>query len=117
MARKIKDSTGEKANVRISLAVTESLNAKIEVLVEMTKSVSVNQFVVSLLERYANANQQQIKEALSARQGYQTKLKNLATGLTTPNFVQETSGEVPANLSTSAAITADNTQESSDNAK
>lgn len=105
MSRKIKNSTGEKTNVRISLVVTELLNAKIEILVELTKSKSVNQLVVNLLEQYANANQQLIKKALSARQGYQTQIDKLATGLTTPNFALETSGTVPANLSTSAAKT------------
>lgn len=100
--RKPNSDNGEILSCQISLKVTEDLFAKVQALAYIKNGGNVNQLLTAMLEDEiaAVANNQEFKTAVSFVKSVRTqeqKYKQKAE--------QETSGSVPANLSTSAAKT------------
>lgn len=104
MARKTNSATGEVADKRISVVVTNSLREKILVLADVKFGGSVNALVTELLERAAENDAAIITEGLLARKSYATRINNIkskfglaqdTTSGESSNAENPTTGETP----------------------
>lgn len=113
MARKPKSSDGAKQTEKLIANVTPAIKTEFEMLCELKKE-NVNTILNWLISAAIDKYKTQIKQALEVKDDYERKIKQI--GLQEEGIKYDA---VIANAfdSTSAFITADNTQESSDNAK
>jgi hypothetical protein len=78
MARKIKNSNGQKADKKISLSVTVEFYDNVNLLADISNGGNVNDLIISVMDGVIKKNLAVISKAARARKSYQTTLKNLS---------------------------------------
>lgn len=81
MPRSIKSPDGQKATAKISLSVTPQMHDDIKILADITNGGNVNDLIINLLERVLKKNSAAIRNAITARKTYQTKLSKARSQL------------------------------------